>query len=224
MPGRTPHCGQPRRHQQWVLTHGPCRWRCRKSSRRRFSTWVNSRRKRPTRQLLRDQPGDDPHCGQPRRHPSLAHTHEKPGRNYPAGRDLPTGGHIGRGASTHSHDDVSCSAEVEYRTSSTPACTDGLDLHHSTNNTPTTTRDRSTLRTADNPSNTHHWCAPTNISEWHPHKPTIHLGKQRPKMGGSSTFTKTAPANIRNADNHDGTHHWRTPTNYRVRHPRTGTP
>ena len=31
-----------------------------------------------------------PHCGQPRRHPSLAHAYENPGRNHPAGRDLPT--------------------------------------------------------------------------------------------------------------------------------------
>ena len=65
-----------------------------------------------------------PHCGQPRRH-------------HPAGCDL-LRGHIGGGASTRSHDDASCGAKVEYRTSSTPAYTDELDLHYSTNNAPTT--------------------------------------------------------------------------------------
>ena len=85
-----------------------------------------------------------------------------PGRNHPAGRDLPMRGHIGCGASTRSHDDASSSAKVEYRTSSTPAYTDELDLLHSTNNAPTTTRDRFRLRLADNHRCTHHWCAPTN--------------------------------------------------------------
>ena len=49
------------------------------------------------------------------------------------------GGRIGRGASTRSHDDAYCGAKVEYRTSSTPAYTDELDLHYSTNNAPTKT-------------------------------------------------------------------------------------
>ena len=84
-----------------------------------------------------------------------------PGRNHPAGRDLPTRGHRGRGASTRSHDDADSGAKVEYRTSSTPAYTDRLDLHYSTNNAPTTTQVRSTLRIADNHGGTHHWCAPT---------------------------------------------------------------
>ena len=105
-------------------------------------------------------PGLTPHCGQPRRHPSLAHTHESPRRNHPAGRDRSTRGHIGRGDS--SNDDAYCGTKVEYRTSSTPAYTDELDLHYSTNNAPTTTQVRSTLRIADNPTRTHHWCTPTN--------------------------------------------------------------
>ena len=130
--------------------------------------------------------GGSPHCGQPHPHPSLAHTNQfrardslriadnrdgthhwrtpmkPPGRNHPAGRDLPTRGHRGRGASTRSHDDASCSAKVEYRTSSTPAYTDRLDLHYSTNNAPTKTWGRARLRIADNPIYTHDWCAPTN--------------------------------------------------------------
>ena len=105
-------------------------------------------------------PGLTPHCGQPRRHPSLAHTHENPRRNHPAGRDLPTRGHIGCGDS--SNDDAYCGKKVEYRTSSTPAYTDRLDLHYSTNNAPTKTWGRARLRIADNPRCTHDWCAPTN--------------------------------------------------------------
>ena len=85
---------------------------------------------------------------------------KSPGRNHPAGRDLPTRGHIGRGNS--SNDDAYCGTKVEYRTSSTPAYTDELDLHYSTNNAPTTTRDRFRLRIADNHGGTHHWCAPTD--------------------------------------------------------------
>ena len=103
--------------------------------------------------------GRSPHCGQPHPHPSLVHTNQfraraslriadnhdgthhwrtpikSPGRNHPAGRDRSTRGHIGCGAS--SNDDVYCGTKVEYRTSSTPAYTDGLDLHYSTNNPPT---------------------------------------------------------------------------------------
>ena len=82
-----------------------------------------------------------------------------PRRNHPAGRDRSTRGHIGCGDS--SNDDAYCGTKVEYRTSSTPAYTDGLDLHYSTNNAPTTTQVRSTLRIADNHGGTHHWCAPT---------------------------------------------------------------
>ena len=52
--------------------------------------------------------------------------------------------------------------KVEYRTSSTPTYTDELDLHYSTNNAPTTTRSRPTLRIADNRPITHHWWTPTN--------------------------------------------------------------
>ena len=40
-------------------------------------------------------------------HPPLVHTHETPGRDHPAGRDPPTRGHIGRGASTRGQ--VPCS-------------------------------------------------------------------------------------------------------------------
>ena len=85
-----------------------------------------------------------------------------PGRNHPAGRDRSTRGHIGRGDSTRSHDDADSGAKVEYRTSSTPAYTDELDLHYSTNNAPTKTWGRARLRIADNPRCTHDWCAPTN--------------------------------------------------------------
>ena len=87
---------------------------------------------------------------------------KSPGRNHPAGRDLSTRGHIGRGDSTRSHDDADSGTKVEYRTSSTPAYTDELDLHYSTNNAPTKTWGRARLRIADNPTRTHHWCAPTN--------------------------------------------------------------
>ena len=158
--GGSPHRGQPHPHPSLVPTHEPRSWPSRKSSRRRFPTWANSDRKRPVRQRLRNQPGEDPHCGQPRRHPSWAHTHENPRRNHPAGRDLPTRGHIGRGDS--SNDDAYCGTKVEYRTSSTPAYTDRLDLHYSTNNAPTKTWGRARLRIADNPRCTHDWCAPTN--------------------------------------------------------------
>ena len=120
-------------------------------------------------------------------HPRIPH----PGRYHPAGRDLPRG-HIGHGASTHSHDDASCSAEVEHRTSSTPACTDGLDLHYSTNNAPTTTRGRSTLRTADNRTTAHDWRTPTNSAPGGVHQPSPHPGRYSalqttpgvPTMGG----------------------------------------
>ena len=129
--------------------------------------------------------GATPYCGQPQ-HPSLVHTNlfrvraslriadnhdgthhwrtpmKSPRRNHPAGRDLPTRGRIGCGDSTRSHDDADSGAKVEYRTSSTPAYTDGLDLHYSTNNAPTKTWGRARLRIADNPRCTHDWCAPTN--------------------------------------------------------------
>ena len=100
-------------------------------------------------------------CGQPPHHPSLVRTHENPGRNHPAGRALPTRGHIGRGASARSHHDAYRGAKVEHRTSSTLAYTDELDLHHSTNNAPTTTQGRSTLRIADNCTCTNNGCPPT---------------------------------------------------------------
>ena len=129
--------------------------------------------------------GPAPRCGQPVHHPSLVHIHQfcarirlciadnhtrthhwctpmkTPGRHHPAGHDL-SRGHIGRGASTRSHDDASCGAKVEYRTSSTPAYTDELDLHYSTNSSPTKTRGRPTLRIVDNKSRPHDWCAPMN--------------------------------------------------------------
>ena len=123
-------------------------------------------------------PGLTPHCGQPQWHPSLSHTHENPRRNHPAGRDLPMRGHIGRGDSTRSHDDADSGAKVEYRTSSTPAYTDRLDLHYSTNNAPTTTQVRSTLRIADNHGGTHHWCAPTKARGATPHCGQLRLHQQ----------------------------------------------
>ena len=142
---------------------------------------------RQTRPPLLDQqrthnnPGTvhTPHCGQPRRHPSLVRTHESPGRNHPAGRDLPTRGHIGCGDS--SNDDAYCGTKVEYRTSSTPAYTDGLDLHYSTNNAPTKTWGRARLRIADNHGGTHHWCAPTKA--WAPPKPALRTTTAAPIIG-----------------------------------------
>ena len=35
--------------------------------------------------LLRNQPGEDPQCGQPQHHPSLVHTYENPGATPPGG-------------------------------------------------------------------------------------------------------------------------------------------
>ena len=84
---------------------------------------------------------------------------KSPGRNHPAGRDLPMRGHIGCGDS--SNDDAYCGTKVEYRTSSTPPYTDGLDLHYSTNNAPTKTWGRARLRIADNHPRTHYWYPPT---------------------------------------------------------------
>ena len=149
--------------------------------------------------LVNETHGHTPHCGQPHPHPSLVHTNQfraraslriadnhstthhwrapmkTPRRNHPAGRDRSMRGHIGRGDSTRSHDDADSGAKVEYRTSSTPAYTDGLDLHYSTNNALTTTQVRSTLRIADNHGGTHHWCAPTKAR---PHQ-TPHCGQLR---------------------------------------------
>ena len=101
---------------------------------------------------------------------------KSPRRNHPAGRDLPTRGHIGRGDS--SNDDAYCGTKVEYRTSSTPAYTDRLDLHYSTNNAPTKTWGRARLRIADNPRCTHDWCAPTNSAPG-PHQ-NPHCGQPQP--------------------------------------------
>ena len=92
------------------------------------------------------------HCGQPHRHQLWGHTHQ-----FRARASL----RIADNRGVSNRQGAYCGAEVEYRTSSTPACTDGLDLHYSTNNTPTTTRDRTTLRNAENKSTTHHWCPPT---------------------------------------------------------------
>ena len=107
------------------------------------------------------------------------HTHESPRRNHPAGRDLPTRGHIGRGDS--SNDDAYCGTKVEYRTSSTPAYTDGLDLHYSTNNAPTKTWGRARLRIADNHPRTHHWYPPTKA--WAPPKPALRTTTTGPIIG-----------------------------------------
>ena len=96
---------------------------------------------------------DPPHCGQPQHHLSLAHTHQIRARVRLRIAD-------NRGVTTRRG--AYCGAKVEYRTSSTPAYTDGLDLHHSTNNAPTTTQGRSTLRIADNPGYANYWRPPTN--------------------------------------------------------------
>ena len=94
------------------------------------------------------------------------------------------------------HDGAYCGAKVEYRTSSTPAYTDGLDLHHSTNNAPTTTLGRSRLRIADNRPTTHDWFTPTNYRARHTQRryPTSRrVIKQPPRP-----FSATTPGN-RNA-------------------------
>ena len=84
------------------------------------------------------------------------------GDHHPAGRD-PSKRYISRGSSTHNHDDAYSGAKVEYRTSSTPADTDELDLHHSTNNPPTKPRGRPRLRTADNHGSANYGRAPTSL-------------------------------------------------------------
>ena len=116
-----------------------------------------------------------------------------PGRHHPAGHDLPRG-HRGREASTRSHHDADSRAKVEYRTSSTPAHTDELDLHHSTNNAPTRTPRR----------------MPRQFSEMvdnHEARPAAR------KNGPLFNLYETTPAGLRIADNHLCTHHWYRPTN-----------
>ena len=166
-------------------------------------TWVDNGA------LVNETLGHTPHCGQPRRHPSLVHTNQfraratlriadnhdgthhwrtpmkTPGREHPAGRDRSTRGHRGYGDS--SNDGAYCGTKVEYRTSSTPAYTDELDLHYSTNNAPTTTRDRFRLRIADNPICTHDWCAPTN-SATGPHS-ALRTTARAPTMGAHPRTT-----------------------------------
>ena len=73
---------------------------------------------------------DPPHCGQPQHHLSLAHTHQIRARVRLRIAD-------NRGVTTRRG--AYCGAKVEYRTSSTPAYTDELDLHHSTSTTRPTT-------------------------------------------------------------------------------------
>ena len=104
---------------------------------------------------------------------------KSPGRNHPAGRDRSTRGRIGCGAS--SNDDAYCGAKVEYRTSSTPAYTDGLDLHYSTNNAPTKTWGRARLRIADNCACTNNGYPPTKA--WAPPKPALRTTRAGPIIG-----------------------------------------
>ena len=149
--------------------------------------------------------GGAPHRGQPQHHPLLVHTNrfraraslrfadnhdgthhwrtpmKSPGRNHPAGRDLPMRGRIGCGDSTRSHDDADSGAKVEYRTSSTPAYTDGLDLHYSTNNAPTKTWGRARLRIADNCACTNNGYPPTKA--WAPPKPALRTTTAAPIIG-----------------------------------------
>ena len=66
-----------------------------------------------------------------------AHPRNPGAKSVRRGATRQQGPHRGRGGSTRSHADPSCGAEVEYRTSSTPAYTDGLDLRYSTNNAAT---------------------------------------------------------------------------------------
>ena len=106
---------------------------------------------------------------------------KSPGRNHPAGRDRSTRGHIGRGDSTRSHDDADSGAKVEYRTSSTPAYTDRLDLHYSTNNAPTKTWGRARLRIADNCACTNNGYPPTKA--WAPPKPALRTTTTGPIIG-----------------------------------------
>ena len=50
--------------------------------------------------LLRNQPGEDPQCGQPQHHPSLVRTHENPGATPPGGARPATGPQRSRGQHT----------------------------------------------------------------------------------------------------------------------------
>ena len=81
------------------------------------------------------RPGQTPHCGQP-------------GRNHPAGRLLWGESRV---------------PDVEYARVHRRTRPPSLDLHHSPNNAPTTTRSRSTLRIADNPRYTNYGCPPTKV-------------------------------------------------------------
>ena len=131
-----------------------------------------------------------------------------PGRNHPAGRDRSTRGHIGCGDS--SNDDAYCGKKVEYRTSSTPAYTDRLDLHYSTNNAPTKTWGRARLRIADNPRCTHDWCAPTNSAPG-PHS-ALRTTPVAPIIGAHPR--KPGPTKLRIADNCACTNNRCPPTNH----------
>ena len=69
-------------------------------------------------------------------------------------------------------------------------------------------------RIADNHTRTHHWCPPTNHVAGLLVK--VHAGDFPPEQTAteSGPFVngyETSPAKIRIADNHDGTHYWRTP-------------
>jgi len=183
-PRWTPHCGQPHRHQLWGHTH---QFRARASLRIADNRGVSNRQGAYCGAEVEYRTSSTPACTDGldlhystnntptttrdrttlRNADNKSTTHhwrtpmKTPGRHHPAGHDL-SRGHISRGASTRSHDDADSRAKVEYRTSSTPAYTDELDLHHSTNNTPTKPLFRTTLRIADNHSTTHHWRPPTN--------------------------------------------------------------
>ena len=165
-------------------------------------------------------PGLTPHCGQPRRHPSLAHTHESPRRNHPAGRDRSTRGHRGRGDS--SNDGAYCGTKVEYRTSSTPAYTDELDLHYSTNNAPMKTWGRARLRIADNCACTNNGYPPTKA--WAPPKPALRTTTTGPIIGPRTRMLSPAlPAPVPHepaSDRSIAPTEFSTPGNRGVRAPR----
>ena len=106
-------------------------------------------------------------------------------------------GHIGRGGSTRFHDDAYCGAKVEYRTSSTPAYTDGLDLHYSTNNAPTGKLRR----------------MPRQV----PEALTATMQQPQRQQAKTARFSTCRKPSLRTADNHSLTQYWCVPTNHVTR-------
>ena len=125
-------------------------------------------------------PGWTPHCGQQQERQLWVLTHKT------RGVTTQQGAYCGK---------------VEYRTSSTPTYTDELDLHYSTNNAPTTTRGRPRPRIADNKSQPHDWCTPTNYRAG-PHSalrttPATPIIGSHSRIAGPGTPSARHPTNRR---------------------------